>query len=203
MGIHLDAKEARKADNTGAIRESGRYTGIITRAEKLTAATGTEGLGLSFKSDDESTANYLNIYLSSQIHAILVCTKTKNAEDGEITFDAYDKEAKATYKKTVPGYPSLMGKRIGILLQRELSVYLGKQQDRVAIFGIFEADTGLSASEILDKKTEPKQIQKMYESLMAKPIKDTRDAAQKSDTNAQTALNSTGSFDDFEDDIPF
>jgi hypothetical protein len=202
MSLTLDAKEARKADGNGAIRETGKYTGFITRAEKITASTGTIGLGLSFAADDESTANYLDTYFSSNIHAILACTKTKQAEEGNITFEAYDKEAKALVKKTAIGYPALMGKRIGLLLQRELSVYQGKNQDRVTIAGIFEADTDFTASEILDRKTEPVQLAKMYANLMLTPVKGSHDNSSNQ-TRQQAPASAGGNFDDFEDNIPF
>lgn len=200
MSLTLDPKEARKADGNSAIRETGKYIGIITRAEKITASTGTVGLGLSFMADDESTANYLDTYFSSNIHAILACTKTKQADEGSINFESYDKDAKGLVKKTAVGYPALMGKRIGLLLQRELSVYQGKNQDRVAIAGIFEADTGFTASEILDRKTEPAQLAKMYTYLMLTPVKGSHDT---STTRQQAPASAGGNFDDFEDDIPF
>ena len=56
MGLTLNAGDARKGDSiTNIIRESGKYVGIITRAEKLVSKNRVEGLGLSFKTDDGAT----------------------------------------------------------------------------------------------------------------------------------------------------
>lgn len=94
------------------------------------------------------------------------------------------------------GYPSLMGKRIGLLLQKELATNnnTGADTERLNIFGVFEADSGLTASEILDKKTEPQQLEKIVTALMAKPIRDTR--------IKPSAYQNTQAFDNFDDDLP-
>lgn len=210
MSLMLDTNEAKKADRLNpAIRESGKYTGVITRAEKLLSKKGTIGLGISFKTDDGQTANYLDLYTvnakgeslpsNGTVNAILACTRTKEAPEGSITFDAWDSETKKEVKKTVNGYPTLMGKRIGFLLQRELSTNEenGKENDRVVIFGVFEADSNFTATEILNKATKAETLEKMHASLMNKPIHDRR-------TNAKlTTPSNTSNFDDFADDIPF
>lgn len=211
MSLDLDTKSARDADRlSNAIREAGKYVGVITRAQKLTSTKGTEGIGISFKTDDGATANYLDLYTVNAkgdklpsmaiVQAILCCTKTKSAAKGSITFETYDKEAGAVIKKTANGYPDLIGKRIGFLLQQELSTNPenGKENDRVIIYGVFEADTGFTASEILDKAVKPEKLDKMYANLMARPVNDRRTA--KTQTNQQTQNNS---FDDLEQDIPF
>lgn len=212
MSLKLNTTEARKADSiSSAIRESGKYIGTITRAEKLLSKNNVEGLGLSFKSDDGSTANYLDLYTVKPdgevlrgmgfVQAILCCTRTKAAEDGIISFEKWDADAKAVVKTQAPGYPALMGKRIGLLLQKELATNNKTQADteRLNIFAVFEADTELTSSEILDGKTTPVQLDKMMQSLMAKPVRDSRERA------AKPAAASTGSgFDDMPDDqIPF
>lgn len=210
MSLTLDTNEARKADSvTSSIRETGKYTGVITRAEKLLSKNNVEGVGISFKSDDGSTANYLDLYTVKAdgeklrgfgfVQAILCCTRTKQADEGSISFDKWDNEAKTMFKATAPGYPALMGKRIGLLLQKELATNnkTGADVERLNIFGIFEADSELTASEILDKKTHPEQLTKMVQALMARPVRDTR-------TKPSSAPNEPkGAFDDFESDIPF
>lgn len=217
MSLTLNANEARQADRTNtAIKESGKYIGVITRAEKLISKKNTEGLGLSIKTADGETANYLDLYTVNSsgetlpsmatVQAILCCTRTKEANEGNIQFEKWDSDAKAVVKATANGYPDLMGKRIGLLLQRELSTNTtnGNDVDRVVIYGVFEADSGLTASEILDKKTQPEKLDKMHSALMARPINDRRTNA-KSNAPVSSQSNSTnkGSFDDFEDDIPF
>lgn len=214
MSLTLNPNEARQADRTNlGIKTSGKYIGTITRAEKIISKKNTEGLGISFKTDDGATANYLDLYTvnaegktlpsMATVQAILCCTRTKNADEGTIQFEKWDNEAKQSIKTNANGYPSLMGKRIGLLLQQELSTNNtnGNDVDRVVIYGVFEADTKLTASEILDKATKPEKLEKMLNALMARPINDRRDKAfiKQSTTSSQPA----GAFDDFEDDIPF
>lgn len=209
MSLTLDTNEARKADRVNSsIKESGKYIGVITRAEKLISKKGTQGFGLSFKSDDGATANYLDLYTvntsgetlpsMATVQAILCCTKTKEAKEGNIQFDKWDNDAKATVKATAAGYPDLIGKRIGLLLQRELSTNNtnGKDVDRVVINGVFEADTELTASEILDKKTQPEKLAKMVSAL--KPVNDRRTNGASTNHSSQVNTN-----DEFSDDIPF
>ncbi|MGK3946781.1 hypothetical protein ABK046_51510, partial [Streptomyces caeruleatus] len=63
MSYTLDATQAKAADSiSSSIRETGKYVGVLTRAEAVTSTKGTKGLGLSFKSDDGSTADYLDLY---------------------------------------------------------------------------------------------------------------------------------------------
>jgi hypothetical protein len=215
MSLELDAKEARKADRTNtAIRLAGKYIGVITRAEKLLSKKKNEGLGISFKSDDGATANYLDLYTvnadgrtlpsNATVHAILTCTRTKKADEGAITFEKWDSDLTAMVKETKNGYPVLMGKRIGLLLQQELSTNEenGKDSDKVVIYGVFDADSELTASEVLDQKTKPEQLEKMLMALMNKPVNDRRVKTNNSSSN-HTATQSTGAFDDFEDNIPF
>lgn len=209
MSLTLDVNEARKADNvSSAITSAGKYIGVITRAEKLTSKNGVSGLGLSFKSDDGSTANYLDLYTVKPdgeklrgfgfAQAILCCTRTKQADEGTITFDKWDKDSGAIVKAQALGYPALQGKRIGLLLQEELATNnkTGADVKRVNIFGVFEADSELTASEILDKKTQPEQLGKLFQSLLARPLRDTR-------TSNQQGQQVSGSIVDMDDSIPW
>lgn len=212
MSLKLNPNEARNADNiSGAITETGKYVGVITRAEKLLSPKGTQGFGLSFKSDSGNSANYLDLYTVNAageklrglgfVQAILACTRTKEAKEGTITYEKWDKEAKAIIKSSATGYPELMGKRIGLLLQKELSTNSTNGQDveRLNVYAVFEADTQLTATEILDAKTKPEQLEKIVQQLAAHPVRNTR----KDQSSSATSTKPAGSFDDFEEDIPF
>lgn len=212
MSLTLNTNEARQADRVNsAIKETGKYVGVITRAEKLLSKQNTQGVGISFKSDDGATANYLDLYTvngkgenlpsNQTVNAILCCTKTKEAAEGKIDVEKWDSESKQTYKAKVDGYPVLMGKRIGLLLQRELSnnpKNPEKHNDRVVIVGVFEADTEFTASEILDKATKPEKLAKMVQAL--KPVNDRR---TNQPAHSHSAPQATGDFDDFDNDLPF
>ena len=171
MSYTFNAEEAKKADiKSTAILESGKYEGVITSAVKLSPESGAVGICLSFTNDDGQSANYLNLYTLGKdgkptfsmqtMHAILGCLKISDLQEGNVK--TKDKNGK---DKIVTGYPAIIGKRIGLLLQRELSSYDGKDYDNVVIYGVFEAGTGFTISEILSKATEPKQAGKITESL--------------------------------------
>jgi len=215
MSLDLDTNLARQADRVNSsIKESGKYVGVITRAEKLISKKNTEGLGISFKSENDETANYLDLYTVNAegkklpsmniVQAILCCTRTKSANEGAIEFEAWDKDAKKVIKKSTNGYPDLMGKKIGLLLQKEISTneQTGEDVERMVIYGVFEPSSELTASEILDKKTVSEVLPKMLTSLMNKPVNDRREKKsgyQQQNTNQQTGNDPM----DFESDIPF
>lgn len=214
MGLSLNANEARKADNfASVIRESGKYIGTITRAEKLLSRNNVEGLGLSFKTDDNASANYLDLYTVKPggeklrgfniVQAILCCTRTKNADEGQITFEKWDSDERKMVQATANGYPSLMGKRIGLVLQREIGTNqnTGEDTDRLNIVAAFEASTGLMASEILDNKTKAERLENVVKMVTANPVRDTRKRHAAKPQTPQPA--STNGTDPFDDDIPF
>lgn len=216
MSLSLNAAEARKADNINSmIRETGKYVGTITRAEKLLSRNKVEGLGLSFKSDDGQTASYLDLYTVKPdgtrlrgfnlVQALLCCTRLKDVQEGEITFEKWNNDERRLVQTKAAGYPALMGKRIGFILQKELSTNneTGKDQERMNIFAIFEAQTGLVASEILDSKTKAERIVVLEKLIAGKPVNDRRDRKQSQAPAAPAAQEPMVGNHDFDDDIPF
>lgn len=217
MSYSLDTKAAKSADSIGStIRDTGKYIGTITRAEAIKSTRGTRGLGLSFKADDGATADYLDLWthredgeaLSSlkTVNALLACLKLREIKDGKINFEKWDRDAGQRVRVDGMGYPDLMGKRIGFLLRKEIEEDdHGKDRERVAIFAVFQADTELTATEVLDQKTKPERLDKMFDALMARPVNDKRKKRGAGNTPpSASARPSTGaSFDDMDDDIPF
>lgn len=211
MSYTLDATQAKAADSmSSSIRETGKYVGIITRAEAITSTKGTKGLGLSFKSDDGATADYLDLYthrsdgepLSSlkTVNAVLACLKIRSISEGQINFEKWNKDTKQRERVNGRGYPELMGKRIGFLLRKELETDdHGQDRERIAIFAVFQADSELTATEVLDQKTKPERLEKMFDALMLKPVYDKR----KSTAQAQRASQSAGEDWTQDNDIPF
>lgn len=213
MGLTLNANEARKADNfSTVIRESGKYVGTITRAQKLLSKNSVEGVGFSFKTDDGASASYLDLYTVKSdgtkifgynlVQSILCCARVKNADEGPITFEVWDGDERKMVQTTEPGYPALMGKRIGLVLQRELGTHsvTGADTDRMQIVGVFEAATGLTATEILDGKTKPERIDRVVRMIQANPVRDSRKRNTMQATPAKQPVSDSAPFDD---DIPF
>jgi hypothetical protein len=217
MGLTLNANDAKKADNFATvIRETGKYVGTITRAEKLLSTNGVEGVGFSFKTDDGASASFLDVYTVKPdgeklrgyniVQALLCCTRVRNADEGQINFQKWDSDARQLVSATATGYPALMGKRIGLVLQRELGTNqnTGADTDRMNIVAVFEANTGLMASEILDQKTKAEKLENVVKMVMANPIRDTRKQRQSRPAQDHGPA-PTGGFDNsgFSDDIPF
>ncbi len=209
--LNFDPNEAKAADNfSQVINETGKYKGTITRAEKLLSQKGTKGIGLSFKADDGSVSEFLDLYTENAsgdtlpsmkvVQAIMGCLLLRKAEEGNITVEKYNKETKTREKETVAGYPDLMGKRIGLLLQKELAINnkTGAEVSRMIIAGVFQADTELTVSEILERKTVPEKLGKMVAAL--KPVRDSRKGAT---ANHSSPVKNDDPFGGFEDDVPF
>ena len=204
----LDANEARKADNTGnSIREMGKYTGKFIQAEDITASTGTKGVALTFEANGQKTrfslytkrANGEIIMGFQALMSIMACLKLRNItpQQGTITF--WDNEARAEKTKTGTVFPELCGKPIGLLLETE--DYLnrdGEVRTRMVFAGAFQSGSELTATEILDQKTKPEQLEKMVAYLRHRPVK-----AAKGATAAIAPSKPSSGFDDMDDDIPF
>lgn len=211
MSLKLNSQLARAADEIAAgIRESGKYVGVITRAEKLTAGTGTVGLGLSFRADSGQTADYLDLYHTKgdgetlsglkTVNAILCCTKVSEATEGPIQCEKWQDGGRQ--RVTVTGYPALMGKRVGFLLQQVLETdNKGKDREKVQIFAVFNADTELTASEMYEKKTKPERLANMLDALLARPVRDNRKSGKAKPVGRSAADDYSGMPPD--DDVPF
>ena len=79
-------------------------------------------------------------------------------------------------------------------------VLTGDQRTRMVITGVFQANTELTASEILDKKTKPEQLGKLVARLRHRPLKGAKQANHDGPPPGHPA-HGGGGFD--EDSIPF
>ncbi|MCY1245241.1 hypothetical protein D9M72_583720 [compost metagenome] len=132
--------------------------------------------------------------------AVMACLGLRNIapQQGSITF--WDNEAKAEKTKQGTIFPELCNKPIGLLLETE--DYLNRDGDvrtRMVFASAFQAGTELTASEILDRKTKPEQLEKQVAYLRHRPVKPAKGSAA---APARTAPAGSG-FDDMDDDIPF
>lgn len=218
MGLQLNANDARQGDTvSNIIRETGEYVAVITRAEKLLSKNGVEGVGLSIRTDDGASANYLDLYTIKPdgtklrgyhlVQALLCCTRVKNADEGRITFEKWDSNERRLVPIQGDGYPALMGKRVGVFLQQELQIHqvTGETVDRLNLIGVFEASTGLTATEILDGKTKAERAEKYRQIIAKTPIRDSRKNGKSAPTKpaATPSQPVSGRDTDFDDDIPF
>lgn len=213
MDLTLNTTNAREADQHNAsVSEPGKYAGTITRAEAVTSKQGTKGIEIAIKTDDGATADYLTIWVQKAngeelsgikaVSALLTCLKLKGAKTGTINTEKWDSDDRQRIEVQVDGYPDMMGKKIGVVLQKELyTKNNGSDGAKMNIVGFFEAGTEFTAGEILDKATTPKQLEKTVAWLMTKPVKDNRKSVGASVPHS--ASNQTDSFADMDSDIPF
>lgn len=180
----LDTQEARKADTQGnQIKEIGKYVGAIIQAEDITAKTGTKGIALSFTSNSGQKAK-LSIYTMksdgtkiggfSMLNALMTCLQLRNIapKAGKVTH--YDYDTKLDVIEDGQVFPELC-KPIGVLLETEdFAKQDGSVGTRMVLRGVFQANTELTASEILDRKTAPEALPKMVAALRHHPLKATR-----------------------------
>lgn len=190
----LDQNAARAADNKSAfIDEAGKYIGSFTRAEYMEKQeTGSTGIGFTFKSREGAEAQ-LYVNLSYQhgtkndgghqlLNALMACMSLRTvAAPQSIEVEKWDKEANQRVKTQVYGFPELMNKEVGLLIQMEIEKNSEKGLPRPTIFAPFSAESEKTASEILDpKKPAPAKLEKMVQQIMKKPVVDRRPKGQQS-----------------------
>lgn len=209
----LNAEEAKKADQKGGyINETGKYKGKFTRVEKLTASTGTQGVGFTFVSDEGQTANFSVYTIKSDgtplsgnqfMMALMACmTLRASGEPVMKSVKRYDYDTKQNYDEDAPLFTAMMDKPIGLLLQ---SCEYEKEKNRIKTgeygwklepFAPFQASTELMATEILNKSAKPEMLAKLFAGLKDRPLR----------SRAHIAKSETSSHDSgpaFDDTIPF
>lgn len=200
----LDTTAAKQAGASNYINETGPYVGRMVRAEEVKSKQDTEGIEFTFKSDDDRTCDFLTcwtynakgdgLYGLKMLNAIMTCMKVKDIAPRAMTIKDRDGAS-----KQISGFTDLIDKPIGLLLQRE---EYEKQDQSIGykfnIVGCYEARSGMTAGEILDRAPKAEQLTKWVAQLKDKPMQARRAAASHA-TPAKTG----GAFDDMDDSIPF
>ena len=188
-----NADSARKAESTGNfIKEMGKYVGVITQAEDITAGTRTKGIAFTFESGGQKAdftlytkkADGEKIMGFDQLMSIMGCLKVRNIkpEAGQVTKYDFDQKKDITRHATV--FPALCGKLIGVLLHtEEYENGAGQVRTKLGFSGAFQAGTELTASEIGDGKTRPEQLAKMVAYLRHRPLKAGKNLAHAPQTS--------------------
>lgn len=175
----LDATAAKEAESTGnRIIEKGKYKGKFTRAQHIVSETkGTTGIEFDFVSESGQRARFAiytmradgtKVYGFKQLSAIMACLQLRNIADPKQTpAKIYDYDQGKEVDRVVPQFTELLGQPIGLLFTME-EYKAGKWRPNLA--GAFQASTELTASEILDRRTQPEQLAKMVQALRDKPL---------------------------------
>jgi hypothetical protein len=217
MDLNLDTNAAREAGKLfERITESGAYTGRIVRAEIITSEKGTTGLELTIDTPN-GKADYLTMWMVNKngeeiygmkaVQALMVCLKLRNCPEGQITCDKWDDDSRKPVPTKVMGYPLMMNKEVGVVLQRELYTKIsGGEGEKLQIVTFFDPITRMVAAEILDKAPVAKQLDKAIAWLERSPVKDSRTTKSyvpPVSSHREAGKPVSGSFTDFDDDIPF
>jgi hypothetical protein len=205
------AQAARKADaGGGAIKEMGKYVGAFTQAKNVTTKKGGRGIEFVFKADNGQTAKFA-IYTQSAtgeqyqgyeaLMAIMACMGLRSIKPVDGVALKYDFDQRKDVEEEASIFPELC-KPIGVLLETEdYEKQNGNVATRMVLRNVFRAADELTASEILDRKTQPLQLVRMIEGLRHRPVKNAP-AHHYQEQPTRTAPTPDPSFDDG-DDIPF
>ena len=230
MKITLNSSTVKSAESrTTPIEESGAYVGTLTRAEAVTAKTGSTGVDMSFVSTDNKIANYLSVWTNKAdgteifgiglIMSAMTCLKVKEIFTNTKTIQKWDSSSQCMADFEVELYMSLMDKPIGIVLQKEWQLDFNKElkYDKAGnpmfkfnVLGFFDAVTRLTASEILDGVKVPVALDRKLKSLKDKPLPvGAPKTVAPSDDGGFTVKaveeikRVIGSINDFDSDCPF
>ena len=205
--FNIDVESAKKADREGGrISQTGKYIGVIDRFEFITARSGTQGVEIFFKDENNLEASMIlytfksdgtPIFGRDKVNALMACAGVRTLTPTEKSIEKYDFDAGAKIWQPAVVAPELEGKQIGVLIQME--EYLngnGELKTKPTLVSTFQASTGLMAKEILDRKTQPEQLAKAYDRLMKMGDKKLQgQPAQQQNTSYKN--------DDLDSDLPF
>lgn len=207
---NLNPESAKQAEQFGArINTTGKYIGKFTLAEAVTSKGGTKGVEFSFRSDDGQSADYLTLWTTNTegkelfghkvLMAIMACLKIKTISVARREVEKYSREVGGKVKQTVEAFPDLMDKPIGLLLQVEpYEGYDGTMKSKMVIAVPFEASTGFTAGEILNRATKAETMERILSTLKDRPIQKRQGSVHSSGDAPALVVQ-----DDFDDDIPF
>ena len=199
MRYALNPQDARASESSPRITETGAYTGTFTKALSVKSNAGTVGIEFEFEDGTtKATADFLTIYThkadgtpvfgNKVISALMTCLKLREFSDTVGTVDIWDSVQKKKVPQQASIYPDLMNKPIGVLLQaEEYFTSSGEPRMRMVLAGFFEASTRLMATEILDKKATPQQLDRLLASLqpIRRPTQQPTQQAPAPDTSTE------------------
>ena len=213
----LDVQAARNADTAGAtIKEIGKYVGEFVQAKDVVTKKGGRGIEFIFKSQGGQKAN-LAIYTTGAngdryqgydaLMAIMTCLQLRGIKPAPGKVTRYDFDTKKEVVEDGIVFPDLH-KPIGVLLETEdYEKKDGSIGTRMVLKNVFQPGTELTASEILDKKTQPELLTKMVEGLRHRPLKGARQSAPRQDDGfggPPAGHPASSGFDEMDDgSIPF
>lgn len=216
----FNAATAAEADNISAyLDETGKYKGKFTRAEKLISSNkGTHGIGFTFEDESKRTARFdlwtvdntgKQLMGFKSLQAILAVLRFPAGRDLKIVqaqVDRYDYETRQTNKVQAETFPDLINRPIGLVMRNTEYAKMRDGQEtgetgwRLELVVPFQADTELTASEIVGNKTQPQKLASIIATLADRPLKHKPSGgAQRNDRGGPPPGHpAAGGFDDYE-----
>lgn len=216
----FNAATAAEADNISAyLDETGKYKGKFTRAEKLISSNkGTHGIGFTFEDESKRTARFdlwtvdntgKQLMGFKSLQAILAVLRFPAGRDLKIAqaqVDRYDYETRQTTKVQAETFPDLINRPIGLVMRNTEyekmrdGMKTGETGWRLELVVPFQADTELTASEIVGNKTQPQKLAGIMATLADRPLKTRAAHGQRNDHGGPPPGHpAAGGFDDFGD----
>lgn len=169
---------AAKIGGTGRVNATGGYDGTITRAEPMLAESGAVGIEFDFKTNEGATASFLSVWtqngsgkeLSGRriVDALMLLLRIKSMDTSLAIVEKWDKNARAVTKQKVEVFADLMGKNIGLVLQKEHSTYQGEAKEKMIIYGCYDVQSRKTPKEILERAPKAVALDTILASLKDK-----------------------------------
>lgn len=176
MKYTLNPGAAKAAGVASRITENGKYIGKITRAEGKTSTHRSEGVELSFETDEGLKADYVSIWTHNRdgkelggfktLNALMTVLELREIEsvNGKVT------EADGKTRDAIL-FPTLH-RRVGMVMQREEYEKRGGGTGyEMRLVLPFNADSGKTAKEILERLPTAEQADKAAALLQTRKAK--------------------------------
>jgi len=180
MNYEYDENAASHADDfANRIDENGPYVGVFKRAEAIESAnTGTKGIRFEFEAPGGGTAQF-SLYTEKEdgtrifgfniVQAMMTMMGLRGLKSAPGKVMQYDEDAGKSIEVDGEVYPDLIGKSIGVFLQKELYTKRdGKDGSRMNLVSVFHPESKLTASEIKERKVKPEKFERILRSLKTK-----------------------------------
>jgi len=180
INYEYDENAASHADDiANRITDNGMFVGVFKRAEAVTAGTGATGIKFEFEAPGGGTTTFALyghradksvIFGWNLIQAAMCIMGLKGLKSKPGKVQVYNEDTKKPEEVDGDVFPELIGKPIGIVMQKELYTRddNGADATRVNLYSFFHPETKFTASEIREHAKEPLKFAKIMKGLKTK-----------------------------------
>lgn len=169
------------------ISEGGAYVGTFKNVWAIESSGGAQGLSFIFDSPGNGIIEFTQYTIGKDgneirganfVNAMMFMLGLKNLKSETGKAEVWDADEGKRVEVDVEAFPTLCGKPLGLMFQRELRTYKNPEtgkvtnQDSLNLECIFQPETRLLLSEIKERKTTPVKYDRMLK--MCLKVKDSR-----------------------------